>query len=44
VLRKTFSLTRTFWIVAHENTADLRRIRETIEFIKDEVRANKDIF
>ncbi|MEQ9606985.1 MAG: LysR substrate-binding domain-containing protein, partial [Kiloniellaceae bacterium] len=44
VLRKTFSLTSTFWIVAHENTADLRRIRETIEFIKEEVRANKDIF
>lgn len=44
VLRKTFSLTRTFWIVSHENTAALRRIRETIEFIKDEVRANKDIF
>jgi len=41
---ETFSLTRTFWIVAHENTADLRRIRETIEFIKEEVRANKDIF
>lgn len=44
VLRKTFSLTRTFWIVAHEDTAQLRRIRETIEFVKDEVRANKDIF
>ncbi len=44
VLRKTFSLTRTFWIVSHENTAALRRIRETIDFIKDEVRENKDIF
>ncbi|MGD1876689.1 MAG: LysR family transcriptional regulator [Kiloniellaceae bacterium] len=44
VLRKTFSLTRTFRIVAHENTATLRRIRETIEFVKDEVRASKDIF
>lgn len=44
VLRKTFSLTRTFWIVSHENTAALRRIRETVEFIKDEVRENKDIF
>jgi DNA-binding transcriptional LysR family regulator len=44
VLRKTFSLTRTFWIVAHEDTAALRRIRETIEFVKEEVRANKDIF
>lgn len=44
VLRKTFSLTRTFWIVAHEDTAALRRIRETIDFVKDEVRANKDIF
>jgi DNA-binding transcriptional LysR family regulator len=44
VLRKTFSLTRTFWIVAHEDTAALRRIRETIDFVKEEVRANKDIF
>lgn len=44
VLRKTFSLTRTFWIVSHENTAALRRIRETIDFIKAEVRENKDIF
>lgn len=44
VLGKTFSLTRTFWIVSHENTAALRRVRETIDFIKDEVRANKDIF
>lgn len=44
VLAKTFSLTRTFWIVSHENTAALRRVRETIDFIKDEVRANKDIF
>jgi DNA-binding transcriptional LysR family regulator len=44
VLRKTFSLTRTFWIVVHEDTATLRRIRETIDFVKEEVRANKDIF
>ena len=44
VLRKTFSLSRTFWIVSHENTAALRRIRETIDFIKAEVRENKDIF
>ncbi len=44
VLSKTFSLTRTFWIVSHENTAALRRIRETIDFIKQEVRDNKDIF
>ena len=44
VLSKTFALTRTFWIVSHENTAALRRVRETIDFIKDEVRANKDIF
>jgi DNA-binding transcriptional LysR family regulator len=44
VLRNTFSLTRTFWIVVHEDTAALRRIRETIGFVKEEVRANKDIF
>jgi len=44
VLRKPFTLTRTFWIVAHENTAALKRIRETIDFVKDEVRASKDIF
>ncbi|WP_299395474.1 LysR family transcriptional regulator [Pelagibius sp.] len=44
VLRKTFSLTRTFWIVSHENTASLRRIRETVDFIKAEVRENRDIF
>jgi DNA-binding transcriptional LysR family regulator len=44
VLSKAFSLTRTFWIVSHENTAALRRVRETIDFVKDEVRANKDIF
>ena len=44
VLRKAFSLTRTFWIVAHENTAALKRIRETVDFLKHEVRASKDIF
>ncbi|WP_422369482.1 LysR family transcriptional regulator [Pelagibius sp.] len=44
VLRKSFSLTRTFWIVSHENTASLRRIRETIDFIRAEVRENRDIF
>ena len=44
VLRKDFSLTRTFWIVSHENTASLRRIRETIDFIRSEVRENRDIF
>src|SRR3546814_7922198 len=31
VLRKAFSLTRTFWIVAHEDIAALRRIRERSE-------------
>ncbi len=44
VLSKAFSLTRTFWIVSHENTVALRRVRETIDFVKEEVRANKDIF
>lgn len=44
VLRQSFSLTRTFWIVSHENTASLRRIRETIAFIRGEVRENRDIF
>ncbi len=44
VLRQSFSLTRTFWIVSHENTATLRRIRETIAFIRSEVRENRDIF
>ncbi|MEQ8357210.1 MAG: LysR family transcriptional regulator [Kiloniellaceae bacterium] len=44
VLGKAFSLTRTFWIVSHENTLALRRVRETIDFIKEEVRANKDVF
>ena len=44
VLGKAFSLTRTFWIVSHEYTLALRRVRETIDFIKEEVRANKDVF
>lgn len=44
VLRQSFSLTRTFWIVSHENTASLRRIRETIDFIRAEVRDSRDIF
>lgn len=44
VLGKTFVLTRTFWIVAHEDTAQLRRIRETIEFVKEEVRASRNLF
>lgn len=44
VLGKAFSLTRTFWIVAHEDTAQLRRVRETIDFVKDEVRTAKDLF
>ena len=44
VLRQSFSLSRTFWIVSHENTATLRRIRETIAFIRSEVRENRDIF
>src|SRR3546814_366859 len=41
VLRKTFSLTRTFWIVAHEDIAALRRIRETIAFVKEEVQIGR---
>ncbi len=44
VLRHSFSLTRSFWIVSHENTASLRRIRETIAFIRAEVRDSRDIF
>lgn len=44
VLPNKFSLLRTFWIMSHENTANLRRIRATIDFIKDEVRASKDLF
>ena len=44
VLRHSFSLTRSFWIVSHENTASLRRIRETIAFIRAEVRDSRNIF
>src|SRR3546814_20049526 len=35
VLRKAFSLTRTFWIVPPEDTAALRPLRDTHPFWKD---------
>ena len=44
VLGRAVSLQRTFWLVMHEDIADLARVRVTAEFIAESVRNARRVF
>jgi len=44
VLPDEVSLTRSLWLIVHQDLAELARIKAVVRFIKDEVAAARDIF
>lgn len=44
VLPRQVALLRTFWLVTHEDLADLGRVRVTADFIVEQVRAARRLF
>ena len=44
VLPKAVSLTRSLWLIVHQDRAELARIKAVVRFIKDEVAASRATF
>lgn len=44
VLENEFQLTKTFWLLIHEDIRGLARVRETADFITDCVRTQRSVF
>jgi len=44
VLQDDYHITRSIWLLSHEDTTNLARIRAVSEFLQNEARANRDLF
>ena len=44
VLSGEVRLSRSLWLIVHQDLSALARIKAVVAFIKDEVRADRDIF
>jgi hypothetical protein len=44
VLAKEVSLTRSFWLIVHQDLSELARIKAVLRFIKDQVEAARPVF
>jgi DNA-binding transcriptional LysR family regulator len=44
VLPGEISLTRSLWLIVHQDLAELARIKAAIRFIREEVEAARDLF
>jgi len=44
VLPEEVSLTRSLWLIVHQDLADLARVKAVVKFVKDEVAAAKGVF
>ena len=44
VLPDEVSLTRSLWLIVHQDLAELARIKAVVKFVKDEVAAARSVF
>lgn len=44
VLEEEFQLTKTFWLVVHEDIRGLARVQETVKFIAESVKSSRFLF